>query len=294
MEFVNIKGNTWAACGPVNIGAYVINGEAVLIDSGNDSSSGRKVLRLAEEKNWKIKLIINTHFHADHVGGNAFIQKRTNCGIAASAKEAPFIDMPEMEPEILWSGRAPKAICNKFLQAEKSSVTLVLRPDTVIEGWGLRIVPLPGHAHGQIGVFTPDGVLFTADSVISERILSKYGIPFTADHCSAMETFDMLESFEADFFVPSHGDICEDIIPVTDANRRCLNALREEILEICSEPSTRDGIVGKLAQRHGLDMNLPQYVLIQSTVAALLSPLIDSGEILCSFNEGTLSLKSRP
>lgn len=293
MEFTNIKGNTWVACGPVNIGAYVLNGEAVLIDSGNDSSSGRKILRLAEENKWKIKLIINTHFHADHVGGNAFIQKRTGCAIAASAKEAPFINMPEMEPEILWSGRAPKAICNKFLQAEPSNVTLTADPDTIIEGWGLGIVALPGHAHGQIGVLTPDGVLFTADSVISERILNKYGIPFTADHCRAMDTFDMLDSFKADFFVPSHGDICEDIVPVTEANRKCLNSLKDEMLGICSEPSTRDGIVGKLAQRHGLDMNLPQYVLIQSTVAALLSPLIDSGEILCSFNEGTLSLKSR-
>ncbi len=294
MEFINIKGNTWAACGPVNIGAYVINGEAVLIDSGNDSSSGRKILRLAEERNWKIKLIINTHFHADHVGGNAFIQKRTECGIAASAREAPFIDMPEMEPEILWSGKAPKAISNKFLQAEPSNVTLILKPETVIEGAGLEIVPLPGHAHGQIGVLTPEGVFFIADSVISERILNKYGIPFTADYCSAMSTLDKLEHCDADFFVPSHGDICKDIVPTVDANRKCLIALRDEILEICSEPCTRDGIVGKLAQRHGLDMNLSQYVLIQSTVAAILSPLIDLGEMVCSFEKGALSLKKKP
>ena len=293
MEFNSIKGNTWVACGPVNIGAYVKEGEAVLIDSGNDSSSGRKILRLAEEKGWKIKLIINTHFHADHVGGNAFIQKRTGCAVAASAKEAPFINMPELEPEILWSGRAPKTICNKFLQAEPSKVTLTAEPDTLIEGWELRVIALSGHAHGQIGVLTPDGVLFTADSVISERILSKYGIPFTADYSRAMETFDMLESFSADYFVPSHGDVCRDIAPVTAANRNCLTALRDEILEICTEPSTRDGIVGKLAEKHGLDMNLPQYVLIQSTVAAILSPLIDSGEILCSFHEGVLLLKSR-
>lgn len=294
MEFINIKGNTWAACGPVNIGAYVINDDAVLIDSGNDSSSGRKILRLAEAKNWKIKLIINTHFHADHIGGNAFIQKRTECGIAASAKEAPFICMPEMEPEILWSGKAPKAISNKFLQAEPSNVTRILGPDSVIDGLGLKIIPIPGHAHGQIGVLTPDNVFFTADSIVSERILNKYGIPFTADYCSAMSTFEELEKFKADFFVPSHGDICEDIAPTVDANRRCLAALRNEILEICSESSTRDEIVGKLASRHGLDMNISQYVLIQSTVAALLSPLIDSGKIACSFEKGTLLLKSRP
>lgn len=293
MEFINVKGNTWVACGPVNIGAYVENGEAVLIDSGNDSSSGRKILRLAQEKEWKIKLIINTHFHADHVGGNAFIQKRTGCGIAASEKEAPFINMPEMEPEILWSGRAPKAISNKFLQAEPSMVTMILEPDSFIKKFSLKITPLPGHAHGQIGVTTPDNVFFTADSVISERILNKYGIPFTADYCNAMSTFDKLEQSHADFFVPSHGDICKEITETVIANRRCLSVLKDEILEICSESSTKDDIVGKLASMHSLDMNISQYVLIQSTVAAILSPIIDSGEIVCSFERGTLSLKRK-
>ncbi len=51
-----------------------------------------------------------------------------------------FIDMPEMEPEILWSGREPKSNIHKFLQAEPSNVTLLLRPYTVIERWGLEIV----------------------------------------------------------------------------------------------------------------------------------------------------------
>ena len=293
MEFTRLKGETWAACGPVNIGAFVREKDAVLIDSGNDSSSGRRILRLAEENGWKIKLIINTHFHADHTGGNAFIQKRTGCGIAASAKEAPFINSPDMEPETLWSGGAPEALRNKFLQAEPSKVTVIIEDGTLIDGSGLRSISLKGHAHGQIGVLTPDGVFFMADSVISERILNKYGIPFTADYGSAMETFDMLDAFSADYFVPSHGDICKDITPVTAANRNCLTALKEEILEICSEPSTRDGIQGKLAKRHGLNMDLPQYVLIHSTVAAIISPLIDSGELLCSFEDGTLSLKSR-
>ena len=50
MEFNNIKGNTWAACGPVNIGAYVIEGEAVLIDSGNDSSSEGKYCALPKKR----------------------------------------------------------------------------------------------------------------------------------------------------------------------------------------------------------------------------------------------------
>ena len=124
----NVSKETPGLPGNPNIGAYVIEGEAVLIDSGNDSLR-RKILRLAEETGWNIRLIINTHFHADHVGGNAFIQKRTGCD--RLAKETPFTDMPEMEPEILWSGRAaedPQCFSRRPIKR-----TITATPGTVIE-----------------------------------------------------------------------------------------------------------------------------------------------------------------
>jgi hypothetical protein len=40
-------------------------------------------------------------------------------------------------------------------------------------------------------------------------------------------------------------------------------------------------------------MNISQYVLIYSALAAILSPLIDSGEISCSFETGTLVLQKK-
>ncbi len=293
MELVNLKGNTWTIPGPVNIGVYVKGNDAVLIDSGNDSSAGRKVLRLIEGKNWNIKWIINTHFHADHIGGNAFIQKRTNCCIAASPKEAPFIDFPQMEPELLWSGTAPKMLCNKFLQAEQSTVTKIVTDGDKIEGFGLEIVDLPGHAHGQIGINTPDDILFIADSVIAEHILNKYGIPFVADYMHTILTFDKLEKMEADFFVPSHGNICSDIKSMVRVNRKCLESLKDEILDICAKTRSRDEIVAALALRHGITMNLPQYVLTHSTVSAITTPLIDSGELIPSYDSGLLELSRK-
>ncbi|MCE5201695.1 MAG: MBL fold metallo-hydrolase [Synergistaceae bacterium] len=293
MELVNLKGGTWAVPGPVNIGVYVKENGAVLIDSGNSPDAGRKILRLIEANGWNLRWIINTHFHADHVGGNAFIQKRTDCGIAASPKEAFFIDFPETEPQELWSGAAPKQLCNKFLQAEKSNVTRLFAPGDELEGFGLAAVDLAGHAHGQIGVRTPDNVLFIADSAISEKILEKYSIPFVADFERAMATFDNLEKMAAEIFVPSHGDICSDIKPMVKANRSCLEKLRNEIAEICTEPKTRDDILASLSIRHGINMNLAQYVLIYSTAAAIITPLIDSGELNMSFDAGTLYLKKR-
>ncbi len=290
MELRNIKGHTWAAEGPVNIGLYERDGQAVLIDSGNDSSFGRKLLKLAESHGFAIKWIINTHFHADHIGGNAFIQKRSNCKIASSAKEVPFINMPEGEPEHLWSAAAPKAIRNKFFQAEPSEATALLYDGDELEKWGLKAIALPGHSHGQIGIMTDDSVLFCADSVISPLILKKYGIPFISDFDMAMETFVLLENFKADYFVPSHGEICSDILPLVNANRECLLNLSKEITEICKEPLSRDEIVARLAQNSAIEMNMGQYVLAHASVAAILTPLIDKGVLVPDFSEGTLKI----
>ena len=48
-------------------------------DSGNDKDAGKKVLKVLAGKGWRPEMILNTHSHADHIGGNRVIQERTGC-----------------------------------------------------------------------------------------------------------------------------------------------------------------------------------------------------------------------
>ncbi len=58
---------------PVKMGIYLCEGnEAILIDSGLDKDSGKKILKLLESRGFSLKFIINTHSNADHTGGNRF------------------------------------------------------------------------------------------------------------------------------------------------------------------------------------------------------------------------------
>lgn len=290
LELTNLKGNTWAVLSPVNVGVCVKDGEVALIDTGASPDAGRRVLKLVKEKGWSVKWIVNTHCHADHIGGNHFIQKRTECGLAASPLEAACIEHTAFETNWLWSAAAPRVIRTNFMEAEPSQVTKLLSPGEELEGWGLRAVDLSGHSHGQIGLTTPDGVFFTGDAVIAPRVLAKYGIPFVADSVKMLDTFDRLEAMAADLFVPSHGEVCTDVRPLVQVNRECVLKLRAELLSICEKPRTRDEIVAALAQSHNISIDLGQYVLTESAASALITPLLDEGLLAADFSGGTLRL----
>ena len=63
------------------------SGETLVIDP----AVAEPVLAAAEARGWKITQIWNTHWHPDHVGGNAQIKAATGCIITGPAAEAERI-----------------------------------------------------------------------------------------------------------------------------------------------------------------------------------------------------------
>ncbi|WP_076068800.1 hydroxyacylglutathione hydrolase [Sphingomonas montana] len=64
-----------------------VAGDTVVIDPGE----AEPVLTAAAARGWTIGQIWNTHWHADHVGGNATIKAATGCTITGPAAEADRI-----------------------------------------------------------------------------------------------------------------------------------------------------------------------------------------------------------
>ncbi|MBN2875786.1 MAG: MBL fold metallo-hydrolase, partial [Spirochaetales bacterium] len=80
----HLAGNTYIIPSPANMGVWVDEGRATLVDSGNDDDAGRKIIKLFAEQGWTLERIINTHSNADHIGGNAFLTARTGCTVLAT------------------------------------------------------------------------------------------------------------------------------------------------------------------------------------------------------------------
>jgi glyoxylase-like metal-dependent hydrolase (beta-lactamase superfamily II) len=285
-----ILGNTYYLPGPVNIGIYDHgDGCCTAIDTGIDKDSGRKILKALEKEKLTLVRIINTHAHADHFGGNAFLVRRLKVEVWAPPIEAGIILYPELEPLYLYSAQPLPDLQTKFLQAAASPVDKIIEPgEKTAEG--LEILPLPGHSPGQIGVATPDGVLFSGDAYFAIDTLEKYFLPYFVDIPRAKETISrLLATNQYRYYLPCHGILSDDPQKTLAANLERLQEIDEFILSsLKRESKTREALLAELILTHNLLLNPAQYHLYNSTLGAHLSGLVVENKLEFIFCKGKM------
>ena len=277
-ELVQVGEKSYYIECPAKMGLYRINEEEVcLIDSGNDKDAGKKALKVIEGRGWKLSMIINTHFHADHIGGNQLLQQRTGCKIYGAGSDLAFIRRPLLEPAFLFGAYPPKELQNKFLMA-KECQALELTEEVLPEG--LSVIALPGHSDGQFGLRTDDDVVFLADCLMGQETLDKYRISHIFDVGSYLGTLEMVKALSASLFIPSHAAPCADIIPLADANIQNTLDIMNDVESLCGGDGLAfDDLMAALFEKYDLTFNLGQYCLSGCTVKTMLAKLHEEGRI---------------
>ena len=275
---------------PAKIGlVFTGEKEAVLIDSGGDASAGKKVRNHLEALGRTLRAVYNTHSHADHIGGNRYLQGQTGCKLFAPGTEYDFTRRPILEPAFLYGGFPPAELRHKFLMAQESDVR-ELTPEALPPGW--EIIPLPGHAFDMVGFRTPDDTVYLADCLSSRETMEKYGIGFLVDVKAHLETLESVKTMEARMFVPSHAPASEDVRELAQLNISKTLEIGEKITENCCEPQSFDQLLRAIFTGYGLAMTFEQHALVGSTVRSYLTWLTGEGR-LRTFIEDNMLLWER-
>lgn len=272
-------------------------GGALLVDTGLDESHARKLLRALEGMGLMPTAILNTHSHADHHGGNAFILKRfPGLEVFAPPLEAAIINHPLLEPLSLFGARPPRDLQTKFLLAPAS-------PAQPLEGTGrvslggveVELLDVTGHAVQMYAVRAGD-VLYAADALFGPDALGKHPLTFCADSRLQKEAAARLGTLTGVRVVlPGHGDPAEDLAGLAATNLAAYGRTTRAVLEAVEAGAAPvDELLARVCATLGVEMtNAGAVVLNRAVVSAHLTELLEAGALEMGVEEGRLIFRAR-
>ncbi len=156
-------------CGTDNCYIVAERGNAILVDTG--SAEGLEQV-ITECSKYKLKLIVLTHPHFDHAENAAAISERFDVPVAVNKADVEIFGNYDAQP-LKSYGVVGKVVLGLSLKVLRN--TKVRRPEKLIfvkEGDSLaeygidaRILELPGHTIGSIGVDVEQKNLLVGDAL---------------------------------------------------------------------------------------------------------------------------------
>lgn len=139
------------------------NGDCMIIDPGCYEKEEKEILdKFIEQNNYKVKKLINTHCHIDHVLGNSHVKNKYNVELEGHKIEVETLKAVEAYAPAYGFANYEPAQMDAFLKEGDS----VIIGDTSFE-----VLFVPGHAPGHIALYNKlEKVLIGGDVLFAGSI----------------------------------------------------------------------------------------------------------------------------
>lgn len=210
-----VTSNVWTdttlrGCNP----SMVLTGDGVVVIDTPQLPTKAVAMRKEAESHGKIRYVINTEHHVDHIFGNYYFRGAGaivhHQGVADNFMEVtPSLDsfeyaheaVPTDDPdgEAIFPDRE-----SYFADPGRATMTFTGDLTLTVGNHTFELVHTPGHTPGQIAVYVPEErVVFTGDTIFSECQTWLMGSSVT----EWLAALDRIAQLDVDWVVPGHGDV---------------------------------------------------------------------------------------
>ena len=195
-----------------SVNCYLIETEAgyVLIDTGCSSRRANleRELESAGCRPGSLKLVVLTHGDFDHTGNAAYLRKEYGAKTAMHYDDAGMVERGNM----FWNRKKSNVLFRMitpvlfgFGKSERFKPDLCIGDGDDLSEYGLdaRVVHIPGHSKGSIGVVTASADLFCGDLLIDGDKPALNSI--IDDLAAATASTERLKGLGIETVYPGHG-----------------------------------------------------------------------------------------
>ncbi len=156
-----------------NVNCYIVTNKdkAILIDTGRKKYR-EKILEKCKE--YHVSLIVLTHGHMDHCQNAAYLANALRIPVAMSEKDMDMIPDNRKQPMSAKTFLGKIVLLVSLSSFEKDSLdvfepTIYLKNGDNLNEYGIdaKVVELPGHTNGSIGLEIEGDKLFVGDALMN-------------------------------------------------------------------------------------------------------------------------------